>query len=82
MSNGAVAFDPRPTPVEIHLATDRYLSVVATGQHLLTGRPARFWIKRRLVTNDGAMRLGVISAAYTDNGEPVVRWHPNTVHSR
>ena len=46
------------------------------------GGQLEFWIKRRLVTNDAAMRLmGVISAAYTDNGEPIVRWHPNTVNN-
>jgi hypothetical protein len=41
----------------------------------------KIFVRRRNADGDDAMRLmGVISAAYTSNGEPRVRWHPNTVH--
>jgi hypothetical protein len=45
------------------------------------GGQLKIFVRRRYADGDSAMRLmGVISAAYTADGQPRVRWHPNTVH--
>jgi hypothetical protein len=40
----------------------------------------KLFARTRNTTGDASMRLmGVISSAYTEDGEPRVRWHPNSV---
>jgi hypothetical protein len=40
----------------------------------------KIFSRRRNMDGDAAMRLmGVISSSYTEDGEPRVRWHPNSV---
>jgi len=46
------------------------------------GGQLSLFIRKRYGTGDSAMRLiGVITAAYTSNGQPRIRWDPNTVDS-